>query len=58
MWEQLAFAAFLQRHWADNQVSCTVTFDPEKEGPQLQHALDLVRQALLLGQAAQREHAM
>ena len=20
MWEQLAFAAFLQRHWADNQV--------------------------------------
>jgi hypothetical protein len=43
MWEQLAFAAFLQRHWADNQVSCTVTFDPETEGPQLKHALDLVR---------------
>lgn len=20
MWEQLSFAAFLQRHWADNQV--------------------------------------
>ncbi|CAN0343381.1 unnamed protein product, partial [Phaeothamnion confervicola] len=28
MWEQLSFAAFLQRHWSDNQVSCTVTFDP------------------------------
>eukprot|EP01041_Mallomonas_annulata_P010325 gene10325-21544_t len=41
MWEQLALAAFLQAHWADNQVSCTVTFDPETEGSQLKHALDL-----------------
>lgn len=41
MWEQLGMAAFLQKHWADNQVSCTVTFDPKTEGPQLQHALDL-----------------
>lgn len=56
MWEQLNLAAFLQRYWADNQVSshlpfclfiyvnlqvsCTVTFDAEKEGPQLKHALD------------------
>lgn len=40
MWEQLSLAAFLQRHWADNQVSCTVTFDPETEGPSLHHALD------------------
>jgi len=40
MWEQLSLAAFLQRYWADNQVSCTVTFDPEKEGPQLKDALD------------------
>lgn len=39
MWEQLALASFLQRYWADNQVSCTVTFDPEREGPQLEHAL-------------------
>lgn len=30
IWEQFAMAAFLQRYWADNQVSCTVTFDPEK----------------------------
>ena len=40
MWEQLSLAAFLQRYWADNQVSCTVTFDPETEGPQLEQALD------------------
>jgi ribonucleoside-triphosphate reductase len=38
MWEQLALAAFLQRYWADNQVSCTVTFQPH-EGPQIEHAL-------------------
>jgi ribonucleoside-triphosphate reductase len=29
IWEQFAMAAFLQRYWADNQVSCTVTFDPK-----------------------------
>jgi len=40
MWEQLSLAAFLQRHWADNQVSCTVTFDPKSEGSQLERALD------------------
>ncbi|KAI9480202.1 hypothetical protein LPJ78_001223 [Coemansia sp. RSA 989] len=40
MWEQLALAALLQKHWSDNQVSCTVTFDPHAEGPQLAHALD------------------
>jgi ribonucleoside-triphosphate reductase len=28
IWEQFALAAFLQRYWADNQVSCTVTFNP------------------------------
>ena len=26
---------FMQRHWADNQVSCTVTFNPETEGDQI-----------------------
>lgn len=40
MYEQLNLAAFMQRHWADNQVSCTVSFDPEKEGPQIASALD------------------
>lgn len=28
IWEQFALAAFMQRWWADNQVSCTVTFKP------------------------------
>ena len=46
MWEQLSMAAFLQRHWADNQVSCTVTFDPISEGPQLKHALDIFQYQL------------
>ena len=26
MWEQLELASFIQQHWADNQVSCTITF--------------------------------
>lgn len=33
MWEQLAFAAFLQRHWADNQV--TSPFPPPSHLPSL-----------------------
>lgn len=40
MWEQLSLAAFIQKYWADNQVSCTVTFDPETEGSQIEHALN------------------
>jgi adenosylcobalamin-dependent ribonucleoside-triphosphate reductase len=40
VWEQFSLAAFLQRHWADNQVSCTVTFDPETEGNQLPAVLN------------------
>lgn len=40
MWEQLSLAAFLQKYWADNQVSITISFDPETEGPQIKHALD------------------
>jgi ribonucleotide reductase alpha subunit len=40
IWEQFGLAAFLQRHWADNQVSCTVTFDPKKEGKHIATALN------------------
>ena len=40
IWEQFSLAAFLQRHWADNQVSCTATFDPETESDQLPHVLN------------------
>ena len=40
MWEQLSLAANMQRWWADNQVSCTITFNPETEGTHIASALD------------------
>ncbi len=40
MWEQFALTALMQRHWADNQVSCTVKFDRETEGRQIKDVLD------------------
>jgi len=46
MWEQLSLAAFMQRHWADNQVSCTITFDPDKEGKNIANALNFFQYQL------------
>jgi len=46
MWEQLSLAALAQRYWADNQVSCTVTFDPQSEGEQIANALDVFQYQL------------
>jgi hypothetical protein len=46
MWEQLALAAFMQRYWADNQVSCTITFDPETEGEHIANALNFYQYQL------------
>ena len=46
MWEQLSLAAFLQRYWADNQVSCTVTFDPKTEGSYIKDALNYFQYSL------------
>ncbi len=40
IWEQFSLAAFMQRHWADNQVSCTVTFNPETESEQIAPCLN------------------
>lgn len=40
IWEQFSLASFLQKYWADNQVSCTVTFDPETEGNQIEPCLN------------------
>ena len=40
IWEQFSLAAFMQKHWADNQVSCTVTFDPETEGEMIPQVLN------------------
>jgi ribonucleoside-triphosphate reductase (thioredoxin) len=39
VWEQAALAAFMQRYWADNQVSCTITFKKE-EADQIKHLLN------------------
>lgn len=36
---QMEVAALLQKHWADNSVSLTVTFDPDTEGPELPNLL-------------------
>lgn len=46
MWEQLALAAFLQKYWSDNQVSSTITFNPDTEGPQIEHALNFYQYQL------------
>lgn len=35
VWEKAALAVMHQRWWSDNQVSCTVTFDPATEGNQI-----------------------
>ena len=46
IWEQVSLAANMQRWWADNQVSCTVTFNPVTEGPQIQNVLDYFQYSL------------
>lgn len=40
-WEQLQFLASLQLNWADNSVSCTVTFDPETESHQIENMISM-----------------
>ena len=35
IWEKAELAALAQRHWADNQVSATITFDPLQEADQV-----------------------
>lgn len=45
IWEQFANAAALQRHWADNQVSVTVTFTKE-EASDIQTCLEVYEDQL------------
>lgn len=45
MWEQLLLTAFLQEYWADNQVSCTITFK-EWEKNQIKPALEFFQYKL------------
>jgi len=46
MWEQLAQASFMQKYWADNAVSVTVSFDPKTEGKDIERALDFYQYQL------------
>jgi len=45
IWEQAALAAFLQRYWADNQVSCTISFRKD-EANQIKHLLNFYQYQL------------
>ena len=45
IWEQISLAADLQRHWADNQVSATVTFSKE-EAPEISTVLEVFEDRL------------
>lgn len=45
IWEQMALAAFMQKYWADNQVSCTVTFKKE-EADQIDKCLNFYQYQL------------
>jgi ribonucleoside-triphosphate reductase len=45
VWEQAALSAFMQRYWADNQVSCTITFT-KAEAMQLEPVLNFYQYQL------------
>ncbi len=40
IWEQAENAAAYQKYWSDNQVSITITFNPELEASQIKHVLE------------------
>ena len=46
IWEQLENAAQMQHYWADNQVSITVTFNPEQESRDIPNALEMYESKL------------
>jgi ribonucleoside-triphosphate reductase len=37
--EQFSLLVLLQREWSDNMVSCTIYFDPKREGMHIEHML-------------------
>lgn len=43
IWEKAQLAVFIQKWWADNQVSVTITFDPETEGSQIEPILEYLQ---------------
>lgn len=47
IWEQLAVAAVVQKYWADNSVSVTVSFDPKKvDENEIERALNIYQYQL------------
>lgn len=61
MWEQATLLAMLQREWADNMVSCTIYFDPEREGPHIEKLLGqyapIIKSMSMLPHEEQGEYA-
>jgi adenosylcobalamin-dependent ribonucleoside-triphosphate reductase len=45
VWEQMSLASFMQKYWADNQVSCTVSFR-QSERNQIKTTLDYFQYSL------------
>ena len=45
IWEQVSLAAFMQKYWADNQVSCTVSFK-KSERKEIKTTLDYYQYSL------------
>jgi hypothetical protein len=46
VWEKVAIAAFVQRYYADNQVSVTASFNPETEANQIEPILNFYQYQL------------
>jgi ribonucleotide reductase alpha subunit len=46
LWEQISLASFMQKYWADNQVSCTVSFKKNSESKDIKSALDFFQHDL------------
>ncbi|MBX7076953.1 MAG: hypothetical protein K1X33_06520 [Methanobacteriaceae archaeon] len=45
IYQQVLLCSFIQRYWADNQVSCTITFKPE-EAKEIKHILEFFKYEL------------
>lgn len=46
VWEKVQLASFIQKWWADNQVSVTIDFDPNTEANQIKHVLEYAQYGL------------
>lgn len=55
VWEQLSMAAFLQKYWADNQVSATITFHPDLKQDEREWLDNYVRTASTTGEASSED---